>query len=132
MTEETDKSSTAADASQEVDRIRDIIFGSNMREYDQRFQTVQRDMDRLQQTLDNLAEQLNKQDSGQNSKLQDLRKEMRQAEDDLRNELRETAQRLQDEKVDRTVLGELFIELGTNLKQGVSLADLLKNVGNSK
>jgi hypothetical protein len=118
----------SVETAQEVDRIRDIIFGPQMRDYDQRFQTVQRDLDRLQQELDRLAEQLTDQGGDQNKKLQNLRQEMRKADDDLRSELRETAQRLVNDKVDRTALGELFIELGTHLKTGGSLSDLLEGL----
>ena len=114
---------------QEVDRIRDIIFGGQMRDYEQKFQTVQRDMERLQQELDHLAEQLSDQDNNQNKKQQNLRREMRQSDDDIRNELRGVNQRLMDEKVDRAALGELFIELGTHLKAGGSLAEVLQSLG---
>jgi predicted nucleic acid-binding Zn-ribbon protein len=114
--------------SQEVDRIRDIIFGPQMRDYEQKFNTVQRDLDRLQQELDRLNEQLTDQDSNQSKKLQALRRELRQADDDLRDELRQTAERLITEKVDRVALGDLFVELGNHLKTGGSLADLLKSV----
>ena len=54
---------------------------------------------------------------------------MRRADDGLRDELRQTAQRLTNDKVDRVALGELFIELGTHLKTGGSLADVLKDLG---
>jgi hypothetical protein len=50
---------------------------------------------------------------------------MRQADDDLRDELRETAQRLTTDKVDRTVLGDLFIQLGKQVKADGSLTDLV-------
>ena len=113
-------------SAQEVDRIRDIIFGPQMRDYEQRFQTVQRDLARLQQELDRLADQLGEQDREQGNKLQALRGEMRQADDDLRDELRQTAQQLMTDKVDRLALGELFIELGTHLKAGGALVDLLQ------
>jgi len=53
---------------------------------------------------------------------------MRQADDDLRTELRQTAQTLMTDKVDRLALGELFIQLGTHLKAGGSVADLLKDL----
>jgi hypothetical protein len=33
------------------------------------------------------------------------------------------------DKVDRVAMGDLFIELGTHLKTGGSLADLLKDLG---
>lgn len=123
------KASLQAEPAQEVDRIRDIIFGSQMRDYEQRFETVQHDLDRLRQEVDRLSEQLADQDSSQSKKLQALHQEMRQADDDLRNELRKTAQTLMTNKVDRVALGELFIDLGTHLKTGVSLADVLKGLG---
>jgi hypothetical protein len=53
---------------------------------------------------------------------------MRQADDDLRDELRQTAQQLTNDKVDRLSLGELFIELGTHLKEGGTLSDLLQGL----
>jgi len=123
------KDSFQAEPAQEVDRIRDIIFGPQMRDYEQRFETVQHDLDRLRQEIDRLSEQLADQDSSQNKKLQALHQEVRQADDDLRNELRKTAQALMTSKVDRVALGELFIDLGTHLKTGVSLADVLKGLG---
>jgi predicted nucleic acid-binding Zn-ribbon protein len=129
MTEEQVQTVPHVESSQEVDRIRDIIFGPQIRDYEGRFQNVQRDLDRLQQEIDRLIEQLTSQDNSQNKKLQALRREMRQADDDLRGELRQTSQKLTTDKVDRVTLGELFIELGTHLKTGGSLADLLKIVG---
>ena len=116
------------DSGQEVDRIRDIIFGSQIKDYEQRFQNVQRDLNRLQQEFDQLNEQLTDQGSDQNKKVQNLRREMRQADDGLRDELRETAQTLSHDKVDRMALGDLFVELGNHLKNGGSLADLLKGL----
>jgi predicted nucleic acid-binding Zn-ribbon protein len=116
------------DSGQEVDRIRDIIFGSQIKDYEQRFQNVQRDLNRLQQEFDQLNEQLTDQGSDHNKKVQNLRREMRQADDGLRDELRETAQTLSQDKVDRMALGDLFVELGNHLKNGGSLADLLKGL----
>jgi len=114
--------------SQDVERIRDIIFGSQMRDYSQRFEVVERDLARLQGEIDRLTEQLAEQDSDQTKKLQALRRDMRQADDDLRNELRETAQRLSTEKVQRIDLGRLFLELGNHLTEGRSVGDLLENL----
>jgi predicted nucleic acid-binding Zn-ribbon protein len=99
-----------------------------MRDYEQKFQAIQRDLERLQQELDHLNEQLVEQDNNHNKKQQSLRREMRQGDDDLRHELRQTSQTLMDGKVDQVKLGELFIELGTHLKGGASLADLLKSL----
>ena len=123
MTDEPVKATPQLEAGQDVDRIREIIFGSQMRDYQQRFQSLQRDLARHQQEIDHLAEQLAEQGSDQGKKLQSLRQELRQADEGLRDELRQTGQKLAAEKVDRVVLGELFIELGTHLKTGGSLAD---------
>ena len=128
MTDEQANATPQMESAQEVDRIRDIIFGPQMRDYEQRFQIVQRDLDRLQQEFDRLSEQLTDQDSAQSKKLQNLHREMRQADDGLRDELRQIAQNLMTDKVDRVALGELFIELGTHLKTGGTLADLLESL----
>jgi hypothetical protein len=127
MTEEQN-GPTSLEPTREVDRVRDIILGPHLRDYEQRFQTLQGDLERLQQELDRLTEQLADQDSSQLKKLQNLHREMRQSDDDLRRELRQTAQKLTDEKVDRLALGELFIDLGEHLKAGGSLVDLLKGL----
>jgi len=132
MNDEQANATSQMEAPQEVDRIRDIIFGHQMRDYDQRFQIVQRDLERLQQELDRLAERLAEQDSSQAKRLQELRQEMRRADDDLRDELRQATQTLTNDKVDRVALGELFIELGTHLKSGGFLADLLKDLAEKK
>lgn len=123
MTDEQTQDMTPAE-SQDVDRIRDIIFGPQMRDYQQRFQTLQRDLSRLQQEIDNLTQRLADQDSDQTKQLRSLRSEMREADDDLRDEVRQTAQALRTDKVDRAALGGLFIQLGTVLKEGGALGDL--------
>ena len=116
---------------EKMDRVRDIIFGPQMRDYEQRFKVVRRDFERLQQEIDQLNERLTEQDTNQLKKLQSLHRDMRQADEDLRAELRQTADKLTFDKVDRISLGELFVELGSHLKMGGSLAglaDWLKNL----
>lgn len=157
-----------AEQPESVDRIRDIIFGPKMRDYDQRFEAIVRDLDRLQQELDGLTDkqtsqnaaqtkssqtlrqelrqadselrselkqelarietQMAEQNASQNEELQALRQELRKANADLREELRQIAQRLTGDKTDRSTLGDLFIELGNQVKSGGSLADLLKGL----
>ena len=130
MTEEQAISSDGA--AQEVDRIRDIIFGAQMRDYEQRFQVAQRDLSRLQQELDRLADQMSEQDREQSKKLQSLRGEMRQSDDDLRDELRQAVDQLMADKMDRVALGDMFIEMGQRLKTGGSLSDLLGQLTEDK
>jgi hypothetical protein len=71
-----------------VERIRDIIFGPKMRDYEQRFDALVRDLGRLQADLDNLAEQIGAKDAAQIKNLQALRQELRQADGELRNEVK--------------------------------------------
>jgi chromosome segregation ATPase len=116
---------TSGEAPKDVERVRDIIFGPQMRDYDQRFHTLQRDIERLRQELEQLNEQIGEMDREQSKRVQTLRRESRQSDDDLRMELRQTSQKLQLEKVDRMALGELFVELGNHLKTGGLLTDML-------
>ena len=120
---------------EKMDRVPDIIFGPQMRDYDQQLQSVKRDLERLQEEIDHLNERLVEQDGNQLKKLQALHREMRQVDDDVRNELRQVTQKLTIDKVDRLALGELFIELGGHLKMGGSLAgipDWLKSLDEKK
>ncbi len=77
-----------------VERIRDIIFGPKMRDYEQRFDAFGRDLARLQADLDHLTEQLTAKDTAQSKNLQALRQELRQADGELRNELKAEGARL--------------------------------------
>ena len=116
---------------QDVGRIREIIFGSQMRDYEQRFRLLQRDLEGLQGELESLREQTGAQDKELDKKLQKLRDDMRQSDDDLRAEMREAVDRLTMEKVDRSTLGDLLIELGNHLKQDSALGSLLESLGGS-
>jgi hypothetical protein len=128
MTEEQAHGMSQAESAREIDRIRDIIFGSQIQDYEQRFQTIQHDLDRLQQGIDRLTKQLGDQDSSQAKGLEAFRGKVQQMEKDLRNELREATQTLTTDKVDRVQLGRLFIELGTVLKTDGSLKDVLEGL----
>jgi len=128
MTNGQSSASAQPEMPRDVDRIRDILFGPHMRDYEQRFQVMQRDLERLQQELDRLNEQLGNQDAEQTKKLQALRRDSRQADEELRGELRQTAQTMLNEKVDRVALAELFAELSNRLRTGNSVADLLTSL----
>jgi predicted nucleic acid-binding Zn-ribbon protein len=128
MTEEQAHGMSQAESAREIDRIRDIIFGSQIQDYEQRFQTIQHDLDRVQQGIDRLTKQLGDQDSSQAKRLEAFRGKVQQMEKDLRNELREATQTLTTDKVDRVQLGRLFIELGTLLKTDGSLKDVLEGL----
>ncbi|MEM7033567.1 MAG: hypothetical protein AAF629_28720 [Chloroflexota bacterium] len=109
---------------QEIERVRQIIFGPQIRKYDQLFHEAQADLARLQQEIDRLNEQLSSQRTDHEKKLQELRREVRQSDDNIRSELRKTSEQLTTDKVDRVALGELFVTLGTHLRTGGELTTL--------
>ena len=117
---------------QDVGRIREIIFGSQMRDYEQRFRLLQRDLEGLQSELEALREQSNAQNREQDKKLQALRDDTRQSDDELRAEAREAVDRLTMDKVDRSTLGDLLVEMGNRLKQDSALGSLLETLGSSE
>jgi hypothetical protein len=130
MSEENQGGSSLG-AMQDVGRIREIIFGSQMRDYEQRFRLLQRDLERLQSELDALREQSSAQNKEQDKRLQALRDDMRQSDDDLRAEMREAVDRLTMDKVDRSTLGDILIEMGNRLKEDSALGSLLETLGGS-
>jgi predicted RNase H-like nuclease (RuvC/YqgF family) len=125
----TTKEKTQSDAkpksAQEIERIRDIIFGTQMRQYEQLVATLQSDIRRLEQQIVQLNEQAAERETNQTRTAQLIRQEIRDADGGLRSELRQLTEKLEQEKVGRALLGELFIELGNQIKTGGSLADLL-------
>lgn len=81
-------------APESVERVRDIIFGPKMRDYDQRFEAITRDLSRLQHDIDSLSQQLTAKDAGQGRNLQALRQELRQADSELKTALKADVSRL--------------------------------------
>ena len=126
------KLSELEEVPQEVDRIRDIIFGSQMRTYEGNFQTILTDIERLQQEIDHLNQKLVDQEKKHRDKFQTLDREMRKNGDALRNEVQKIALNLSTEKVDRQGLGELIVELGNRLKAGDLLVDSITQMLDSK
>lgn len=107
-------------ADPDVERIRDIIFGPQMRDYDQRFQNLLADVERLQQQLERLRTAHAELEADTARRVQALRAEAREDDERLRAELRQST-----EKVDRLNLGDLLVQLGTQLKQGATAPGVL-------
>ncbi|RLT39362.1 MAG: hypothetical protein DWI57_10435 [Chloroflexi bacterium] len=121
----TQASKNPATSPQDMERVREILFGGVIRDYDARFATQQRDLERLQRALEKTNEQLAAQDSAQNKKLQEARQDFQTAIDDLRAETRSALDRLSAEKVDREQLGNLLIEMGNQIKGTGILSSML-------
>lgn len=105
-----------ATSPQDLERVREILFGGVIRDHDARFVTLQRDLERLQKALDRTNAELAKQDSAQNQQLQEARQGFLAENDELRAELRSSVERLSSAKVDKEQLGNLFVEMGNQIK----------------
>ncbi len=103
---------------QEVDRIRDIIFGSQMKAIDGHLAALRADLEQLRQQQGRLQAQLLDLDAEQTRRLQTFRAEASADLDGLRTELRATAQGLDHAKADREVLGRMLVDLGQQLLEG--------------
>jgi uncharacterized protein YukE len=131
-------SGNITESKEKVDRVRDILFGSYVRDYGQKFDRLNQELMRLNQEMERLQEQLREQDKRQIQQLQSAEQRLVQAIYDLDARHTEQAQQLgvrmqstervvfdevsrlsnqlNHSKADRTLLADLLIELGTNLK----------------
>lgn len=115
----------SATSPQDLERVREILFGGVIRDHDTRFATLQRDLERLQKALDRTNEELANQDSAQSRKLQETRQEFQTENDEIRAELRSSVERLSSAKVDKEQLGNLFIEMGNQIKGNGAMGAVL-------
>lgn len=126
MAEQASKNKSAT--RQDMERVREILFGGISRDFESRFEAMNRDIERLQKELDQANTSLSKMEQEQRDKLQALRGDVRTADDEIRSELRAVNERLGGEKVDRQQLGDLFTEMGRQIKEGKGLDSLLRDI----
>lgn len=83
MNAESDRSDLGDRPIAEVDRIRDIIFGPQMRVYDQQFKRMVGQLDLLSNQLEELRTALEQQGAEQESRTRETQEEMRQRHAEL-------------------------------------------------
>lgn len=119
------ENSKSATSPQDLERVREILFGGVIRDHDTRFATLQRDLERLQKALDRTNEELANRDSAHSQKLQEARQAFQTENDELRAELRSSVERLGSAKMDKEQLGNLFIEMGNQIKGNGTMSAVL-------
>lgn len=114
-------SSDYQEQANDVLRIREIIFGAQMREYEQRFRRHEERMQDLQNQINTLAAQTEAQFQQWQAETQrqfdELRAEMQRRFEALEAQLIAHVERLRYEKTTRFDLGDMLIELGERLKR---------------
>lgn len=104
---------TLLEANSKIDAIKQLIFGENMAEYSQEFDTLKKELEQRRQELSDYID--------------DTRKELMTAIDnlstdvnirisDLEEALNDKTGDLDAKKVDKSQLGSLLIKLGENIK----------------
>jgi len=83
-------SGSVTGSADKVERIREILFGAQMRDYTQRFDTITRDVTRLNQEVARLGEQMREQEAR-------LRKELRQEVEHLSSLLQDQDRKQQQQ-----------------------------------
>ena len=106
-----------------VDGIRDILFGSQTRQYDKRFDQMVAQLDRIDGQLEQLGKALKRQEKALESHVRDLQKKMRKRSSDtevalgeLREETASALSTLAEGKASRDSVGDMLLEMGTRLK----------------
>jgi acetyl-CoA carboxylase alpha subunit len=117
MSKQKAKAASQEEPAAAVDRLRDIIFGAQSREYEDQFQSLQRALKRLQQETDRLRQQQAHRESDETEKIQQLQQEVQRLHAELRAELRQINQQNKTEYLERPALAKLLIKLGTDLKE---------------
>lgn len=73
--------------SPEVDRLRDILFGPQMEEYERRFADLRRELERLVSDIRALQDRLSETERAQAKRMDNLEAELRRATDELKRDI---------------------------------------------
>ncbi|NPA90231.1 MAG: hypothetical protein GXO55_02080 [Chloroflexi bacterium] len=123
----TNTSSTQAD---EISRVRDILFGSYMREYERRFRNLEDELERQKERLEELWQRVDALESKVDTSHREVLAEIRKQLDQLYARLQKRIAQVEEESVDKGILGDLLIEFGSRIKGGTvteSIQELLKD-----
>ncbi|MCB0090789.1 MAG: hypothetical protein KDE54_22995 [Caldilineaceae bacterium] len=128
MDQSPEKAPTPKRSTNEIDRIRELVVGPQLRQNEQKIGALQKDIERLQRELRQLRSQQSEQNQTLTERLQQQHEELQDSVGEVRNELRQVTAGLDQDKVDRQKLGDLFIELGSHIKDGGAIADVLQSL----
>ncbi len=96
-----------------MDAIKQLIFGENMVEYDQRFNEMMDKLENTHQLLESKIEQL---DQTITSTIEDLNSEFESKRLKLEEEFKVAFDKLDNKKTDRKALGKMLQTIGDKLQ----------------
>lgn len=104
----------SAETASKIDAIKQLIFGENMQAYDSEFETLKKDILNKKQELEALIDEV-KSELLQN--IDNLSTDINIRITELENTFEDKTEALNQNKVDRKLLGELFTKLGEKISQ---------------
>lgn len=102
------------EANSKIDAIKQLIFGENMQAYDSEFETLKKDILSKKQELETLMDEV-KSELLQN--IDNLSTDINIRITELENSFQDKTDILNENKVDRKLLGELLTKLGEKISQ---------------
>ncbi len=126
-----------------IDQIRELIFGPTMRDYERRFEALQKQIQALEANFEAKFDKLQKALADQSvdsekglakleKRLLDFQKESRDALASLKADLLEKINLLQNDKTDRLQLANFLSEVALRLKGNDILQELTEQVDAEK
>ncbi len=119
-----------------IEQIRDIIFGDTIRSYDKKFKEIDKTisdlenycktrMDKIDKTIADMDSRMQSLDKNQTENIKQLKIELEKSLQSNVHKLEKYLQDLKEEKVDNSTIANKLIELGLAIK-GEDLLDHIK------
>jgi len=116
---------------QNIDQIRDLIFGEQIQKYERRFKEFAQDSKKLNELIEEVRQQLAADSEMQKAELEQkinaVKKDLQKIQSNLQQAVKEV-EGLQSDKVDRLQMANLLIDLGMRLK-GENVLDSITQEG---
>lgn len=97
------------DPTSKIDVIKDLIFGENIKEYDQEFEKLKKDILGKKKELESLVEEVR---IDLESAISDLSTDVNIRITELEDKLEDKIEVLEAKKVSKDMIGKLFLEMG--------------------
>lgn len=111
-TKKDESVNNVTDSASKIEVIKNLIFGENIAEYNSEFETLKKEIDDKRKELKNYID-----DARQElmSSIDNLSTDVNIRITDLENALEDKADKLDEQKVDKKLLGDLLISLGEKI-----------------
>lgn len=102
------------EATSKIEAIKNLIFGENIAEYNSEFEALKKDLKEKRKELEDFIEDTKKE---LHTAIDNLSTDLNIRITELEDTLASKAQKLEQKKVDKKLLGDLLINLGEKISQ---------------